>query len=329
MKWSCAIGLATGWALCCGPPAASSEITTSPGRDGSVVIRIQGQIRPGDADLFVASVKRAKAAGKTVESVRLDSTGGRLVEGAQIAGAIRVAGFSTSISPGAVCASACFLAFAAGDPKFAGEGALIGVHKASDRGGQETALSDAATLSMARFARELGVPSLIIGRMVSTSPRQIAWLDARDLRSMGVKIVRNIDQARAAATESSPAQQPPDESSRSSPNAQPSATTSNYSWNAFIDKAIAVSAEQNGGSAAMSRFCQPGSKECIMAVAYLLGDGRQGLATVGQDAAGNVTRREVCESNVSNNARECVDWNSGRKYHDMKNTKGDWVQIAE
>jgi hypothetical protein len=52
-------------------------------------------------------------------------------------------------------------------------------------------------------------------------------------------------------------------------------------------------------------------------------------ATVGQDATGNITRREVCESNVSNDTRECVDWNTGKKYHDMKNTKGDWVQVVE
>jgi hypothetical protein len=147
--------------------------------------RFRGQIEPGDADLFVAAVKRADAAGKTIETVQLNSTGGRLVEGARLAGTIKVGGLSTSVGPGAVCASACFLAFAAGDPKFTGDGAFIGVHKASDRGGHETALSDAATLSMARFARELGVSSPIIGRMVSTPPRQIVWLDTRDLKVDG------------------------------------------------------------------------------------------------------------------------------------------------
>ncbi|MBR0939104.1 hypothetical protein [Bradyrhizobium jicamae] len=242
---------------------------------------------------------------------------------------IKVAGFSTSVSPGAVCASACFLAFAAGDPRFAGEGAMIGVHKASERGGQETALSDAATLSMARFARELGVPSPIIGQMVSTPPRQIAWLDARELRSMGVRIIRNIEQARSTPAVIATAEPPPDQTSQPSSTSHPSAETTNYSWNAFIDRAITVSTEQNRGSAAMSRFCKPDSSECIMTVAYLLGDGRRGVATVGQDTTGNITRREVCESNVSDDVRECVDWDTGRKYHDMKNTKGDWVQVAE
>jgi hypothetical protein len=57
-----------------------------------------------------------------------------------------------------------------------------------------------------------------------------------------------------------------------------------------------------------------------MTVAYLLAGGRRGIATVIQDAAGNITRREACESNVSNDARQCIDWDTGRSYHDMKNT---------
>jgi hypothetical protein len=51
-------------ASCCGTPAASSEIKTLAGKAGRVVIQVSGQIEPGDADLFVAAVKRADAAGK-------------------------------------------------------------------------------------------------------------------------------------------------------------------------------------------------------------------------------------------------------------------------
>jgi hypothetical protein len=53
------------------------------------------------------------------------------------------------------------------------------------------------------------------------------------------------------------------------------------------------------------------------------------VATVFQAMDGSITRREVCESNPSNEARDCVDWDTGAKYHDMKNAKGDWVQTAE
>ena len=85
----------------------------------------------GDADVFVDALKQAIAAGKLIQTVQLNSGGGKLGEGAKLAAMIRLAKISTFVGPGAVCASACFLA-SAGDPKFAAPGALIGVHKASD-----------------------------------------------------------------------------------------------------------------------------------------------------------------------------------------------------
>jgi hypothetical protein len=135
-------------------------------------------------------------------------------------------------------------------------------------------------------------------------------------------------QTRLAATDAPPIQQIPEAAaSLAAPTPQPRA--SRPSWNEFIDKTIALSAEQNRGSAVMSRLCKPELKTCVLAVAYLLKDGRQGLATVFQAEDGSITRREVCESNVSNDIRDCMDWDTGSKYRDMKNTKGDWVQTIE
>ena len=327
MKPGGAILLAMAFAVYLGGPASSATIKSVPGKDRRVVIQIFGPIEAGDADAFISAVKQAGAAGKAVESVQLHSTGGRLVEGARLAAAIKLGKMSTTVAQGAVCASACFLAFAAGDPKFVGDGALIGVHKASEKDGRETVASGAATLSMAGFAKELGVPSVIVDRMSSTSPKKIAWLSSQDLRSMGVSMPGRPMQSRLAAT-GLPGQQIPGEST-SLATLTPQAKVSRPSWTEFIYKAIALSAEQNHGSAALSRLCKPELKTCVMAVAYLLKDGRQGLATVIQSAEGNITRREVCESNVSNDLRYCIDWDTGAKYRDVKNTKGDWVQALE
>src|SRR6266478_1095625 len=177
------LGLAI--AVCCVEQASSATIRSIPAKRG-VIIEISGQITDGDADVFIGEVKRANASGKIVEYVQLNSAGGKLVEGVKLATAIREGKISTAVGQGAVCASACFLAFAAGDPKFAGYGALIGVHKASDKSGRETEASGEATLLMGRFAKDLGVPSAIIARMVSTPSKQIGWLNSQDLRSMGV-----------------------------------------------------------------------------------------------------------------------------------------------
>jgi membrane-bound ClpP family serine protease len=291
-----------------------------------VIILISGQITTGDADAFVSEVKQVNAAGKTIENVQLNSTGGRLIEGVKLAEAIRERKISTFIGRGAVCASACFLAFAAGDRKFVASGALVGVHKASDGSGLETELSGIATVSMARFAKDLGVPSAIIDRMVRTPPKQIVWLSSHDLQSMGVTMAETPIQKRQAAAD----QQIPEEFAllaALTPQAR-AASTNAPSWDEFIDKAAKISAEQNDGNATVSRLCQPEFKNCVLGLTYSLKDGRQGLALVIQDLNGKTMRREVCEFNNSNDARNCIDWDSGARHRDEKSEKGGWVQIA-
>lgn len=148
----------------------SAEVKVGVGKSGQATIWITGEIVPGDADKFSQSVRQANDSGKFVANVRLDSPGGNLLEGVKIADAIRFGKTSTNVGKTAVCASACFLMFAAGSTKNAGYGAQVGVHGASGENGEETAASGAATVSMAKIAKELGVPSAIIGRMVVTSP---------------------------------------------------------------------------------------------------------------------------------------------------------------
>ena len=66
-----------------------------------------------------------------------------------------------------------------------------------------------------------------------------------------------------------------------------------------------------------------------MSVNYLLQDGRQGLALMAQDGNGDITRREVCESNAGDDARKCRDWDTGATYRDIKNSQGEWSQVQE
>jgi hypothetical protein len=309
----CAIVFGIAAAVCWAAPAPSATIKSLPGKNGGVVITLSGQIITGDSDIFISEIQRANAAGKSVENVQLNSAGGRLIEGVKLAAAVREAKISTTVGQGAVCASACFLIFAAGDPKFVGDGARIGVHKASEKGGRETMSSGAATEAMAHFARELGVPSSIVSRMVRTPSKQIGWLDLQDLKAMGVSLAGVPMQTKQVATEGLSVRQ---------------ASTSATGWNEFIDKVSTLSADQNDGKPALSRLCQPDLDSCILGIEYLLPDGRKGLTVVIQDAKGKTLRREVCEFNSSSDVRNCVDWDSGAKHRDAKNAKGDWAQIA-
>jgi hypothetical protein len=183
---------------------------------------------------------------------------------------------------------------------------------------------------MARFARELGVPSWIIDRMVATPANQIAWLNADDLRDMGVTIAEKPTPAAIASTARTLIQTVPREStSLATVTPKGNVPVSQQAWNEFIEKTIALSADQHQGHAALFRACKPDSKECVMQVEYSLTDGRKALATVVQSGNGNITRREVCVINTDEVMRDCTNWDTGAKYRDVRNIAGNWVQAVE
>jgi hypothetical protein len=170
------------------PSSFSAVLTSHVSKEGKAIIDLNGAITSGDSDRLQQLIKGANDSGKIVSGIRLNSQGGNVLEGAKLADAIRFAKIASVVSNGATCASACFLAFAAGVDKFASYSASIGVHGASDANGQETVGSNAATVAMAKIIKELGVPAAIIGKMVVTPPDQIIWLSPNDLRAMGASM---------------------------------------------------------------------------------------------------------------------------------------------
>jgi len=162
---------------------------------------------------------------------------------------------------------------------------------------------------------------------VKTPSREIAWLDTRELHSMAVKTTGNVAQVTGSAAQPDRiADRTPPVQSETLASAPAQKIESRPAWNEFIEKMIALSSEQNKGAARLTRSCKPDAPECAMAVAYQLKDGRQALATMFQDANGNIKRREVCESDAANDLRDCFNWDTGAKYRDVKNTKGEWEQ---
>jgi hypothetical protein len=122
-------------------------------------LHLTGRIDSKDAASFAAAVDKLTAAGKRIDVVSLNSTGGQLGEGAVIAAVIKTSRLATRVEDGALCASACFLAFAAGEPRTAHPNAYIGVHRAADNDGRDTYKSREPTRAMVEFARQLGVSS--------------------------------------------------------------------------------------------------------------------------------------------------------------------------
>jgi hypothetical protein len=171
--------------LTVGSAASAATFATAVATNGKLIISLEGEIVEGDADSFNQVVQRADNGGREIMLVRLDSPGGRISEAADMAKTIRFKKMATAVSGTSKCASACFILFAAGTVKYVNSGASVGVHGASDEAGNETVRSNAATISMARLVKDLGVPPGIIGQMVVTPPDRMVWLTPADLSTMG------------------------------------------------------------------------------------------------------------------------------------------------
>ena len=119
-------------------------------------------------------------------ALALDSPGGIVVEGEQMATLIRARALAVVIAADRQCVSACFLMFAAAPRKIVESNALVGVHSASENG-TENETTMAVSVQMARIATSLGVPPAVVGKMVRTKPGAVEWLTPDDIASMGAK----------------------------------------------------------------------------------------------------------------------------------------------
>lgn len=309
-------------------PTLGADLKSTATKDGKVLLIFSGEIIEGDADTLKAAIKSANDVGRLVANIRLNSEGGNLLEGVKLADAVRFAKISTNVGSNATCASACFLIFAAGQTKFANYTARIGVHGASDKTGAETVQSGAATVSMARVAKDLGVPPAIVGRMVVTPPGEMVWLDPQDLQSMGVTMVGKPAQIPQIAAEQPGSRQTADEPMQLVPRgAQASRTVP--TWNEVVEKATSLSASQNNGKPNFARFCEPERKTCTTALTFTLRNGKDSFLKVVEDLNGKAIRRETCELNEFKDVRTCLNWDDGTSHRDMKNIKGEWHQISD
>lgn len=310
--------------------ALGADFKTSQLKDGRLIASLSGEIVEGDAEQLKSAIKAANDAGKLLGSIRLNSIGGNLLEGVKLAQVVRVAKMTTNVGASSICASACFLVFAAGDKKFANYTAQIGVHGAADKNGAETIQANAATVSMAKVARELGVPDSIIGRMVVTPPSDMVWLSPPDIQSMGTTMVGKPSQLQPEVSRTDhPQQLPPGDPVSLAPNSTATVSQNDHlTWNDFVDAVAKISAKQNSGTPRYFRGCQPDLKVCITGVTFRNKDNKEMAAKVVQDMNEKILTREVCELNVTSDIRFCTDWDRGTTHRDMKDIQGEWHQIA-
>ena len=156
--------------------------------EGKVVITLEGEIKPGDSKRTEAMIQKAHWANRDVIAIRLNSPGGNMMEGIHIADVVNDNNLATVVVNKSMCASACFLAFAAGHEKYASAHSSLGVHGASEANGKESNDSRQATMVMAKVLNMMHVPARIIGEMVITPPEQMVWLSMKDMQDWDVVV---------------------------------------------------------------------------------------------------------------------------------------------
>ena len=169
-------------------PAQAAKIGTTTNGEGNIVLTLEGEIKEGDAKALQKLIDDAKWNNQTVVALRLNSPGGVILEGVNIADVVNDNNLATVVMNHTYCASACFLAFAAGHEKFASATSGLGVHGASEENGKESEGSRAATIIMAKLLKMMHVPPAIIGKMVITEPSEMVWLKLEDLKEWNVKV---------------------------------------------------------------------------------------------------------------------------------------------
>ena len=148
------------------------------------VLKLSGDIGPGDFARFRGSV----GAERRVRGVDLDSGGGSLDEGFQIAMLAHRLQLTTYVS--GECDSACAFIFLTSTKRYVSPAARIGVHSVSNVHGNEDNGTIRDTIRLARLMAKNGISPSAIGKMVTTPPGKMSYLNKDDLAALKV-IVRN------------------------------------------------------------------------------------------------------------------------------------------
>ena len=303
------------------PPASAANLTTAVSKENKTIVILNGEVAEGDAGRLKDIIKSSINSGRLVSGMRFNSSGGSLLESVRLAGLIQNAKIATVVANGATCASACFVAFAAGSQKFVGVTASVGIPGVSDGTGQD---AGDATNSIARVVKELGVPEAIIEKMLAARS-EIVWLTPDDLRTMGTTTTGKAGQP---ALSRPVAAQPPTQLAPSTRAVAPQSSALK-NWNDVVSAALSTSREQNGGQPYTGKQCGLKFNSCATAVFYTGTDGRQVMVRTIKDLNGKYLVHETCTFNELKDERTCVDWDQGSTHRDTRDGKGVWRQVTD
>ena len=167
--------------------APAAEFQTHRGDDLNILV-VTGEIMPSDDDLFLAEVERATADGQHALVV-LASDGGALGAGMHMGLVIREAGLATFVPEGERCASACALAWLAGEPRMTTARSEIGFHQPYDDSSGDMVASIEANAVVGHYIATIGMGPEVVSFAVSAPPDSMAWLTPVVADGLGLDIV--------------------------------------------------------------------------------------------------------------------------------------------
>lgn len=151
--------------------------------DGLPVIRVQGPLESGDEARF-ADVSRQSA----VALVELNGPGGDLAAGLAIGRQIARRGFTTSVAMEGTCASACALAWLAGQVRLMDATSRVGFHAASVDLGRGLVVVGSGNALIGSYLHALGYSDRAIAYVTEASPEGMSWLDPDAMDHHDIKV---------------------------------------------------------------------------------------------------------------------------------------------
>lgn len=164
-------------------PAASFKVTTDPKKTCSA-IEIEGEIKPGDYEQFVMTLKEASAVAP-LRRFYLNSPGGNIVTTLAIAEVIRntVPAVETIVQSRQACNSACVVILSVGARRNVSADAQIIVHQAFDA---RTGKADAEfTKRLGQYLALNGMPPDVMWTMGNLSPEEQLAITPSNAKRLG------------------------------------------------------------------------------------------------------------------------------------------------
>jgi hypothetical protein len=167
--------------------ADAAQIDIKPLDNGSTLIVIDGKFEVPDIETFRTKVA-ALPAGKA--TVAFQSKGGRLLAGIRIGTLIRTKKFATVVPDGAVCSSACALAWLGGTRRYLGRDANVGFHAAFTFRAGEPAESGAGNAILGAYLNQLGLSEKAILYITRAAPTSMEWMSLEEAAEHGITVAR-------------------------------------------------------------------------------------------------------------------------------------------